>query len=613
MAAIMQSLPASLGLGRSSPSPNCRYPNDTAKHHRYSRSTNDHFAARIAHKPSAKSLSWLPRLGRSRPASPALVEGVAVTVHDNSDSTLRNREQQPPWAATHAPRQNVSSGAAAAAAAPSHSEKPPASDWGRRFARKKSQLSVRFCDQALGRDSHPAETSLLPRSASAEPTMPIYQTRRHAGAQLHDRWCYSPEPARTLPLLETRPQAPRDASKLSGLGAGTTSWLLEGQEPSVALGNTRSAASVPGSKQSTQWNNRASTASVSPRLDKALPTPPEYTAYSTIESTRKRMSKQPDSRLSPKQAKPSRRSVLNEPSLPDGISENGHQHQHQQQQQQQPPPRSGRGSPDSVASASSQQSDASATTDRASPSTAAVANAVVHIAFSVGSPTQHQHTFAPSPSPPPKNPERFLVSRRNASPPLAAISEGSEPRRRQPRDPGSDAIIYLPSTALCKAHPTFRHGHIAFLKSDAADADAAAADAAADGGGLAPGPCDDYESDLADDMAEWFDTFGFQTHGQLISEDPAPPPPPWVSSSSSQSLRSASPSTLNSEAEPPVPMMPVPVPVPMGPLSPPEPVRFFASQSPPRKWTPAPTALSVRDAQRTQCRLRSNSSPLPAA
>ena len=166
---------------------------------------------------------------------------------------------------------------------------------------------------------------------------------------------------------------------------------------------------------------------------------------------------------------------------------------------------------------------------------------------------------SPVPAPPPKNPLRFLA--RMQLPPLPAIPEVmiSTPENNlfsPSSDPSaatkSDAFVFLPCRPYTLTMPTFRHGTIRLAKADLAIAysstklAAVAVDETLDwtafqmailgGAGDFFGESTDYsrrsdaEADEVDDLCDWFDSFGFEGHGRLIStERPISTPSPTIS------------------------------------------------------------------------------------
>lgn len=174
---------------------------------------------------------------------------------------------------------------------------------------------------------------------------------------------------------------------------------------------------------------------------------------------------------------------------------------------------------------------------------------------------QQVHTKAdkeesPIPAPPPKNPLRQLV--RPQLPPLPAIPEVTVTNPENTiltptsnplaASTGEEAYVFLPCLPYTYNMPTFRQGPIRLAKADAYSSTKLAAAAAVDetldwtafqmailgGAGDFFGESTDYgrrseaEEAEIDDICEWFDSFGFEGHGELIvkttSSSKAPSP-----------------------------------------------------------------------------------------
>lgn len=162
---------------------------------------------------------------------------------------------------------------------------------------------------------------------------------------------------------------------------------------------------------------------------------------------------------------------------------------------------------------------------------------------------------SPPPPPPPKNPARFGARARTSQlapiPEMLVASPGEGERRRRKsslaklsskstRSGGTKAkaattrdSLYLVGTAYSRASPLFRHGHIEFQhkspKATAPAEDGAPEDAdqnvdwpkfhssaLCDADGLASGMAQDEANAMADELGEWFDEFGFESHGTLV-------------------------------------------------------------------------------------------------
>ncbi|EQL03517.1 hypothetical protein G6O67_007504 [Ophiocordyceps sinensis] len=121
--------------------------------------------------------------------------------------------------------------------------------------------------------------------------------------------------------------------------------------------------------------------------------------------------------------------------------------------------------------------------------------------------------------------------------------------------------IYLKSTPLSSANRAFRHGPISFERPEAGKRKGCAEDVdetvdwtafqmaiLGGAGDLMSGLYEDDQNQMADDMAEWFETFGFETPGQLIAANGIPPLDP------PHNIYSSSTSTVNSDTNLPIPV-----------------------------------------------------------
>ncbi|KAL6859981.1 hypothetical protein ACO1O0_004005 [Amphichorda felina] len=162
----------------------------------------------------------------------------------------------------------------------------------------------------------------------------------------------------------------------------------------------------------------------------------------------------------------------------------------------------------------------------------------------LGEPSPLETTFEPTL--PPKNPLRYGPPTKD----LPELPNNETAKRRHvsklllPEE--DDEYFYLKSTPYSLTTPFFRHGRIAFAKSEFGKGaitmdetlDWTAFQMAILGAGEFLDDVDDEgDSKIAEDVAKWFGDFGFDTHGHLVPED-------WPSSprSSSQSTISSSPS-----------------------------------------------------------------------
>lgn len=136
------------------------------------------------------------------------------------------------------------------------------------------------------------------------------------------------------------------------------------------------------------------------------------------------------------------------------------------------------------------------------------------------------------PVPPPRNPARHASWAHLARlPTIPEVLTATPPLPRPEHEDEGDEVIYLEIPPLSSANRSFRHGPIAFPKPETGRDEAAGKDSdeAVDwtvfqmailggAGDLSPGMYEDDQRQLADDMAEWFEAFGFETHGQLIAD-----------------------------------------------------------------------------------------------
>ncbi|KAM3507856.1 hypothetical protein MY10362_001514 [Beauveria mimosiformis] len=215
----------------------------------------------------------------------------------------------------------------------------------------------------------------------------------------------------------------------------------------------------------------------------------------------------------------------------------------------------------------------------------------------------------PPPPPPPKNPARFGARARTSQlapiPEMLVASAQGERRRRRSslmmnkttttssksKRAGAKTeaaattttrdSLYLIGTAYSRASPLFRHGHIEFQhkslrakKNDDHDHDDGEEPDSADQhevdwpkyhcsalcgtDDLVSGMAQDEANAMADELGDWFDEFGFESHGTLVrSGRPRKASPSSSSSSSSESSRSsASSASTMSDADLPMPASP---------------------------------------------------------
>ncbi|KPM45863.1 hypothetical protein AK830_g607 [Neonectria ditissima] len=172
---------------------------------------------------------------------------------------------------------------------------------------------------------------------------------------------------------------------------------------------------------------------------------------------------------------------------------------------------------------------------------------------------------------PPKNPARFGASPHHA--PLSSVPEVlvTPPQKPLPKPPKKqraqrvpslkteekDGILHLKSTPFTLTKPLFRHGPITVSKTEVCQGVKAMDDTLdwtsfqmailCGAGDLFQDLTQEEDAKQVDDITAWFGSFGFETHGQLISEDvPAP--------SLRGSTLSSTPSTVDMDMDLPIPV-----------------------------------------------------------
>ncbi|PHH66298.1 hypothetical protein CDD81_7891 [Ophiocordyceps australis] len=177
------------------------------------------------------------------------------------------------------------------------------------------------------------------------------------------------------------------------------------------------------------------------------------------------------------------------------------------------------------------------------------------------------------PTVPARNPTRHTTKPRMKL--LPTIPEVTKAHLRSPlsaknqegqQKASDEHVIFLRSTTFSSANRSFRHGPIALSRPDPAQASADSSDETVDwaafqmailggAGELASRAYDEDERQMADDVAEWFETFGFETHGELIAGEADQQGARCSScSSSASSARSPRSSTANSDMDLPIPV-----------------------------------------------------------
>ncbi|POR36112.1 Uncharacterized protein TPAR_03694 [Tolypocladium paradoxum] len=229
-------------------------------------------------------------------------------------------------------------------------------------------------------------------------------------------------------------------------------------------------------------------------------------------------------------------------------------------------------------------------------------------------PAKNSAQMAPKASliPLPTIPEAFAMAS-DDMPLQPSTGRRSQDDIREPDE--NDELVYLNGTALSSANRSFRHGPIACQKPEAGKdgADAEEVDETVDwtafqmailggAGDLISGMYEDDQNEMADEMAEWFETFGFETHGQLISGGV---PSPRDSQGSSETMESSSPSSINSDPDLPIPVLDENADYcgygPHGMHGPFDTIKFFRGSSL-RRWAtrPEPKGYSLRETIRAR-------------
>ncbi|KAK7416329.1 hypothetical protein QQX98_005274 [Neonectria punicea] len=182
-------------------------------------------------------------------------------------------------------------------------------------------------------------------------------------------------------------------------------------------------------------------------------------------------------------------------------------------------------------------------------------------------------TRMPPPIPllPPKNPARFGTPPKHRQLPSIPELVVTPPQRPLPKLPRKqrakrgpslkaeerDGLLYLKSTPFTLTRPLFRHGPITVSKTevcqgvkvmdDTLDWTAFQMAILCGAGDLFQDLTMEEDAKQMDDITTWFGSFGFETHGELISEDmPAP--------SLRGSTLSSTPSTVDIDTDLPIPV-----------------------------------------------------------
>lgn len=149
----------------------------------------------------------------------------------------------------------------------------------------------------------------------------------------------------------------------------------------------------------------------------------------------------------------------------------------------------------------------------------------------------------------PTIPELMVVTPNNTQLKPATNKQSRSKRILKPEE--DDEFFYFKSTPYTFTNPSFRHGPIIFSKAevgisaktmdDTLDWTAFQMAILGGAGDLFPDTSVEEDRQQADDIASWFDSYGFETYGKLIGMN---------SRDSARSLRSSSTSTIDTETEP---------------------------------------------------------------
>ncbi|KJK92819.1 hypothetical protein H633G_03195 [Metarhizium anisopliae BRIP 53284] len=606
--------------------------------HRRAQSLDECRSLRMDSKNSSRSLLWLPSVRRQRPISPVFIRS-----DDNSDRALSpppsaklGVSKISPARSVHAYEESKEDAVGKRSADEGSitrtrwSELPKA-EQNRGPTRRNSQHIAGQYEQCMDKSRRPSERSFSPFSDSAVTMMQDGCLERLVVTPSlghHDAWTQSVQ----LMIKETADAFEAVHENMDD--TSLTSWLHDLPETSETTGGPETPADFAAPHTTTQHRQEDKTSNrptLSKRtkspIDKPLPLCPETQTMNLLKKESKKVSQPRTSQPT----KPARWAVSNgvaqlfsgtrfkrvkadEMLTPEKLEEVRARRTHKDQQ---PSSFEGRDSSDSSDSAWSRQTTTSSAksnknnSNAEKPSVLPLDEAVIHADFSLPSmsmqksalsrPRSERDTIVVTSNvyplnPPPKNPQRFVFT--NTKAPLPTIPEvESDDELEEPagrpsvdhsvRSQDSGDLVYLPGTQLSTVNSSFKHGRIACQIADSYVNSDEEMDDSIDSGayqiaiqGLTSGDSrtatyDDDETDLADDMTAWFSTFGFETHGELIPDGAASP---W--SLSSHSITSTSPSTVSGDAE-----APIPVSSEDG-YTFAEPIRFFRSHAPPRKWTP---------------------------
>ncbi|KAF7561349.1 hypothetical protein G7046_g2799 [Stylonectria norvegica] len=173
-------------------------------------------------------------------------------------------------------------------------------------------------------------------------------------------------------------------------------------------------------------------------------------------------------------------------------------------------------------------------------------------------PAKNPARFSPKPHRKnmPSIPEVMVTTPDNTQLEPSTNTRSQEKQTLSPEE--NEEFLYLKSTPFTLTKPAFRHGPITFSKAEVGKGartmddtlDWTAFQMAILGGAgdfLHDASYDD-DSKQADEVASWFESFGFETEGDLVRE------PLSSSRDSSQSTLSSTPSTVDTDSELPIPV-----------------------------------------------------------
>ncbi|KAG8425572.1 hypothetical protein J3458_002258 [Metarhizium acridum] len=613
-------------MGRASANPQLSS-SPSRLNHRRAQSLDECPSHRMQLKNTSRSLLWLPSVRRQRSISPVLIR----SDDDDGDRALSPlppaKLRVPgisPAVSVHAyegskedalGKRSVDAGSVTR----TRWSELPTAEQNRGPTRRNSQHIAGQYEQCMDKSREPSERSFSPFSDSAVTMMQDGCLERLVVTPSlghHDAWTQSVQLMikETADALEQVHETMDDSS--------LTSWLHDLPETSETTKRPETPADFAAphitthhhQEQEDITSNRPTPSKrAKPPIDKPLPLCPETRSMNVLKKESKKASQPRTSQPT----KPARWAVSN------GVAQlfSGTRFKRVQADEmltpekteevrarridkdQQPSSFEGRDSSDSSDSTWSQQTTTSSAKSNKNnskaekPSVLPLDQAVIHADFPLPSTSMQKATVPRTRSksdttvltsnvyplnPPPKNPQRFVSTNTKAR--LSTIPE-VESEDELEELAGRPSVDH--SLRSQESGDLVKRGRVACQVGDSYVNSDEEMDDSIDSGayqiaiqGLTSGDSqmvtyDDDENDLADDMTAWFSTFGFETHGELIPDGAASP---W--SLSSHSITSTSPSTVGGDAE-----APIPVSSEDG-YAFAEPIRFFRSHAPPRKWRP---------------------------